>query len=130
MLLLIEEVIYLINNKTNLKIKQNIKDGTKIKDKDLLLELTGNPLEILKYERTILNILQRMSGIATLTNSLIINYRLKTPLAATRKTLWGLLDKKPFSLEAALPTGSPFLMKFLSKTTILIYGLINLGQTE
>ena len=90
----IEEVIYLINNKTNLKIKQNIKDGTKIKDKDLLLELTGNPLEILKYERTILNILQRMSGIATLTNSLIINYRLKTPLAATRKTLWGLLDKK------------------------------------
>ena len=90
----IEEVIYLINNKTNLKIKQNIKDGTKIKDKDLLLELTGNPLEILKYERTILNILQRMSGIATLTNSLIIKNNLKTPLASTRKTLWGLLDKK------------------------------------
>ncbi|VVA43473.1 Nicotinate-nucleotide diphosphorylase (Carboxylating) [Candidatus Roizmanbacteria bacterium] len=90
----IEEVIFLINRRTNLKVKQNIKDGTEIKDKDLLIMLTGNPLEILKYERTILNILQRMSGLATLTNSLIIKNNLKTPLAATRKTLWGLLDKK------------------------------------
>ncbi|EKE13870.1 MAG: hypothetical protein ACD_12C00774G0001 [uncultured bacterium] len=90
----IEEVIYLINNKTSLKLKQIIKDGTKIKDKDLLLKLIGNPLEILKFERTILNILQRMSGIATLTNSLIIKNNLKTQIASTRKTLWGLLDKK------------------------------------
>lgn len=98
----IEEVIYLIHKRTNLKVKQNIKDGTKINNKDLLLELTGNPLEILKYERTILNILQRMSGIATLTNSIIIANNLKTKIAATRKTLWGLLDKKAIAVGGGL----------------------------
>ncbi|MCR4313577.1 MAG: hypothetical protein NUV58_04985, partial [Candidatus Roizmanbacteria bacterium] len=90
----IKEVAYLINKRTDLKIKQIAKDGSKINRKDLLVELSGNPLEILKFERTILNILQRMSGIATLTNSLITKNTLKTPLASTRKTLWGLLDKK------------------------------------
>ena len=98
----IEEIIYLINERTHLKVEQNIKDGTKIIDKDLLLEITGNPLEILKYERTILNILQRMSGIATLTNSLITKNHLRTPLAATRKTLWGLLDKKAVFIGGGL----------------------------
>jgi len=91
-----------INKKTNLTVKQIIKDGTEIKNKDLLMELTGNPLEILKFERTILNIFQRMSGIATLTNSLITKNNLKTPLAATRKTLWGLLDKKAVSIGGGL----------------------------
>ena len=98
----IEEVVYLINSKTNLKVEQNIKDGTKIIDKDLLLEITGNPLEILKYERTILNILQRMSGIATFTNRLVTSHCLITPLAATRKTLWGLLDKKAVFIGGGL----------------------------
>ena len=98
----IEEVIYMINEKTNLTVKQIIKDRTKIKDKDLLIELTGNSLEILKFERTILNILQRMSGIATATNSLIVENNLMTPLASTRKTLWGLLDKKAVSIGGGL----------------------------
>jgi len=98
----IEEVVYMVNKKTNLTVKQKIKDGKKIKDKDLLLELTGDPLEILKYERTILNILQRMSGIATFTNQLITDYRLQTQLAATRKTLWGLMDKKAVSIGGGL----------------------------
>lgn len=90
----IEEIVYLINKRTNLKVKKIINDKTKIKDKYVLLEIIGNPLEILKYERTILNILQRMSGISTLTDKLITDYRLHTNIAATRKTLWGLLDKK------------------------------------
>jgi len=90
----VEEVVYLINERTHLKVKQIIKDGTEIKNKDLLIELSGNPIEILKFERTILNIIQRMSGIATLTKSLIVKNNLRTSLAATRKTLWGLMDKK------------------------------------
>lgn len=93
----IEEVTYLINKKTKLKIKQIIKDGSKTNKGDKLVQLNGNPLEILKFERTILNILQRMSGIATLTNSLIVANNMRTPLASTRKTLWGLLDKKAVS---------------------------------
>src|SRR3989338_5004858 len=98
----IEEVVYLIEKKTNLKTKIITKDGASIKKKDLLIELFGNPLEILKFERTVLNILARMSGIATYTNQLINNYHLKTPLAATRKTLWGLMDKKAVFIGGGL----------------------------
>jgi len=98
----IEEIVYLIGQRTNLKIKQIAKDGSKINNGDLLVELNGDPLEILRFERTILNILQRMSGIATLTNHLITKNDLKTPLASTRKTLWGLIDKKAVSLGGGL----------------------------
>jgi nicotinate-nucleotide pyrophosphorylase (carboxylating) len=98
----IEEVVYLIEKKTNLKVKVISNDGTVIKEKDLLIELFGNPLEILKFERTILNIISRMSGIATLTNSLIKKNNLKTQLAATRKTLWGLMDKKAVFIGGGL----------------------------
>lgn len=98
----IEEIVYLIEKRTNLKTKSASKDGTKIKKKDLLIELSGKPLEILSYERTILNILQRMSGIATATNYLIKKNNLKTSLASTRKTLWGILDKKAVSIGAGL----------------------------
>ncbi len=98
----IEEVVFLIKKRTNLNIKIFIKDGTPIKEKDLLIELFGNPLEILKFERTVLNILQRMSGIATYTNFLIKKNSLKTSLTSTRKTLWGLLDKKAVFIGGGL----------------------------
>jgi nicotinate-nucleotide pyrophosphorylase (carboxylating) len=98
----IEEVIYLINMRTKLKTRPIIRDGVKIKNKDLLIKLTGDPLEILRFERTILNILQRMSGIATITNALIAKNNLKTQLASTRKTLWGLIDKKAVSIGGGL----------------------------
>ena len=98
----IEEVVYLIKERTDLKVKIIAKDGTAIKKKDLIIELFGNPLEILQFERTILNIISRMSGIATATNYLIKKNNLKTSLAATRKTLWGLLDKKAASIGGGL----------------------------
>lgn len=98
----IEEVVYLIKKRTNLKIKFVSKDGTAIKEKDLLIELSGNPLKILSFERTFLNIISRMSGIATATNYLINENNLKTLLASTRKTLWGLLDKKAVSIGGGL----------------------------
>ena len=98
----IEEVAYFIKKRTHLKIKNSYYDGAIIKEKDLLIELFGNPLEILKFERTVLNIVSRMSGIATYTNQLINNYHLKTPLAATRKTLWGLMDKKAVFIGGGL----------------------------
>ena len=90
----IEEVVYLINKRTKLKTRQIIKDGVKIKNKDLLLELVGNPLEILKFERTILNILQRMSGIATIANSLITKNLLSKALLKTCGMQHGHILKK------------------------------------
>lgn len=98
----IEEVVFLIEKRTNLKVKIITKDGTLIRKKDLLIELSGNPLEILQFERTILNIISRMSGIATATNYMIKKNNLKTPLTSTRKTLWGLLDKKAVFIGGGL----------------------------
>jgi nicotinate-nucleotide pyrophosphorylase (carboxylating) len=98
----IEEVAYLLDKRTDLKIKQTVKDGSKINNKDLLVQLKGSPLEILRFERTIINILQRMSGIATMTNHLITKNHLKVRLASTRKTLWGLVDKKAVFIGGGL----------------------------
>lgn len=98
----VEEVTYMVEKKTNLQTKIITKDGVLVKKKDLLIKLFGNPLEILQFERTILNILARMSGIATYTDYLIKKNNLKTSLAATRKTLWGLLDKKAVFIGGGL----------------------------
>ena len=84
------------------KLKFSKKDGDKIKSGDILLEITGNARKILEAERTSLNLLQRMSGIATLTDRLNKKLKNKIKLAATRKTLWGMLDKKAVSIGGGL----------------------------
>ena len=66
------------------------KDGTKIKPNQNIIEITGNADKILTCERTALNILTRMSGIATQTNKLVKKIPKKTKLYATRKTAPGL----------------------------------------
>ena len=52
--------------------------------------ITGNARNILACERTALNLLTRMSGIATQTNALVEKIPKKTKLYATRKTAPGL----------------------------------------
>lgn len=86
----------------DLKIKPLKKDGDEIKNGDVLIKIRGNPKKILGRERTSLNLLQRMSGIATLTNSLVKRLDGKAMLAATRKTLWGGIDKKAVSIGGGL----------------------------
>ena len=72
------------------KAKIITKDGTKIKPNQDVIEITGNADNILTCERTALNILTRMSGIATQTNELVKKIPKKTKLYATRKTAPGL----------------------------------------
>ena len=67
-----------------------IKDGFKIKPNQTVMTVTGNAGNILTCERTALNLLTRMSGIATQTNSLVKKIPKKTKLYATRKTAPGL----------------------------------------
>jgi nicotinate-nucleotide pyrophosphorylase (carboxylating) len=76
-----------------------VSDGQRIKAKQVLLKASGNARTILSAERTLLNVLSRMSGIATTTRKLaekLQKARLKTKIACTRKTAPGLLyfDKK------------------------------------
>lgn len=68
-------------------------DGSNIKVDDTLLEMEGEARTILTLERTILNLLMRMSGIATTTHQMVQKARKINPgiiIAGTRKTTPGL----------------------------------------
>ena len=86
-----------------LKVHTSVKDGEKIRDRQVLMRISGDAKTILSAERTFINILSRMSGIATATRKLTEKIRkaeLKTRIACTRKTAPGLLyfDKKAVSI--------------------------------
>ena len=95
----IEEIMIICKD---LKTKNLKNDGDFVKNGDIVLELRGKTRKILERERTYLNLLQRMSGIATLTSSLQGKIQNKVKIAATRKTLWGSLDKKAVSIGGGL----------------------------
>jgi len=79
-------------------------DGAEIKRGDVVLEISGNARSILAAERTALNILGRMSGIATLTRKCIQKSRGVT-VAGTRKTTPGFREseKKAIVLGGGRP---------------------------
>ena len=82
-----------------LKVKNLVSDGEEVKTGKVLMKISGKTRTILAAERTILNILSRMSGIATATRKLVNKLKrrkLKTRVACTRKVAPGLLyfDKK------------------------------------
>jgi len=84
----------LLNSKVKYKIFK--KDGAKIKRDDKILEIYGKTTAILSVERTALNFLQHLSGIATLTSEYVRQIK-STPvkISDTRKTtpLWRDLEK-------------------------------------
>ena len=68
-----------------------LQDGTKVKKGDIIAEMDGSTLTLLKGERTALNILQHMSGIATATNKCVELVKgTNASVTDTRKTLPGL----------------------------------------
>lgn len=79
----------------------NFVDGGAVEEGDCLMTLEGGRLQILAAERVILNILGRLSGIATMTRKWVDeagNMR----VASTRKVHWGLLDKWAVHLGGGL----------------------------
>ncbi len=75
------------------KVKILKKDGSKIKPNQKIMIVSGFAHTILSCERTALNLLSRMSGIATQTNHLVNKIRKVNPkvkLYSTRKTAPGL----------------------------------------
>ena len=76
-------------------------DGEVFHPGDTLLRLEGDQNKLLSLERIGLNLLQRMSGIATFSRCLAERVRGRcssTRIVATRKTVWGLLDKRAVHL--------------------------------
>jgi nicotinate-nucleotide pyrophosphorylase (carboxylating) len=94
----IEEAEVLLKS-LGLRVETLVKDGQKVKIDQKMIRLSGDAGTILSTERTVLNLLSRMSGIATTTRSLVEKLqkaKLKVTVACTRKTAPGLMyfDKK------------------------------------
>jgi nicotinate-nucleotide pyrophosphorylase (carboxylating) len=94
----IEEATVLLES-LGLKVQASLKDGDEIAANQVMMKISGDARTILSAERTLLNLLSRMSGIATTTRQLVKKIqkaKLKTKVACTRKTAPGLLyfDKK------------------------------------
>ncbi|MDO5850442.1 MAG: carboxylating nicotinate-nucleotide diphosphorylase [Methanobacteriaceae archaeon] len=87
----------------DIDVLSSMNDGDKIKKEDLLLEIKGNARTILRLERTALNLLMRMSGVATATDRVVskvksVNSNVR--IAGTRKTAPALakFDKLAISM--------------------------------
>jgi nicotinate-nucleotide pyrophosphorylase (carboxylating) len=75
----------------DLKSDLILEDGTNVVPGDIAFYVSGNQRSILKSERLVLNIMQRMSGIATSTHEYAILLEgLKTKILDTRKTTPGI----------------------------------------
>ena len=76
-------------------------DGDSVKVRDILVELRGPARDILIGERTALNIMQRMSGIATRTHRIAqMLTPFKTKVVDTRKTTPGLRILEKYAVRA------------------------------
>ncbi len=76
-----------------MKVEVFINDGTKVKKGDVAMIVTGKVQSLLQTERLMLNIMQRMSGIATMTNryqQALIDAGTQTRVLDTRKTTPGM----------------------------------------
>lgn len=98
----VKEVVWFYNNH-KIEVKVLKKDGSPIQRGDIILELEGNEKDLFETERTGLNLLQRMSSIATLTNEMVEKIKGKdVEIVPPRKNHWGLLDKKAVTLGGGL----------------------------
>jgi nicotinate-nucleotide pyrophosphorylase (carboxylating) len=94
-------------------------DGSNLKVGDTILELEGDAATILTLERTILNLLMKMSGIATATSQMVKNARSTNPdviVAGTRKTTPGL----QFWEKQAIQTGGGDTHRYRLDDAVLI----------
>jgi len=98
----VEEASWFYKNH-GLEVKTYAQDAGEIRKENAILEVYGKQRDILATERIGLNVLQRMSGIATETRYLVDLLRgYRTRVAAIRKTLWRHLDKKAVFLGGGL----------------------------
>lgn len=87
---------------SSLSFKTRKKDGGEIKKGDVLAELEGCSISLLKGERTALNFLQRLSGIATITHQFVQALEVKgssTKILDTRKTTPGLRVLEKYAVK-------------------------------
>ena len=84
----------------SIQVNWRASDGKKVSNGEEIANLTGCRETILLIERSILNILGHLSGIATETKKWAS--KAAKQIACTRKTTWGLLDKWAVHLGGGL----------------------------
>jgi len=108
-----EEIEYFLNKSDDnlrprvgrISVLHRINDGEKFLKDDMLFEIEGDIHDLLKVERTVLNFLQHLCGVATRTRKLLEMARTANSsilIAATRKTSWGWLDKKAVTVAGGV----------------------------
>ena len=98
----VEEVSWFFRMR-GLEVNVYVKYGDEVQKRETVLAVRGAEKEILATERIGLNVLQRMSGIATETRNLVeLAKHYNARIAATRKTPLRYLDKKAVFLGGGL----------------------------
>ena len=96
------EIIKEMFSEYGIEIISSKEEGDKIAKGDILLEVEGNARKILLLERTALNLLMRMSGVATVTERIVSKVNEVNPkirVAGTRKTAPALQKFDKLAIE-------------------------------
>ncbi len=91
-----ELVFKMVKKKEKIQFRTKVKDGDKVKKGQVVAEISGPVRSILMAERTALNFLQRLSGVATFTAKFVDRVRpYRVKIMDTRKTTpgWRALEK-------------------------------------
>jgi len=92
-----EQVFHQVDPGLNLAIF--MQDGAPIKKGDVVFEVSGRIISILKSERLVLNFMQRLSGIATATQRVVKQTEgLRSRILDTRKTTPGLRELEKYAV--------------------------------
>lgn len=87
----------------------NFKDGDVVKKKDVIATVSGNARNVLTGERTALNLMQRMTGIATKTSQAVESIKgTNAKIADTRKTTPGLRVLEKYAVRTGGGTNHRF----------------------
>ncbi len=97
-LIIVKMVFHEIDS--GIKFESEYNDGDEVKKGEIVLKMSGNLRALLKGERTALNFLQRLSGIATNVRSYVGEMQgSKTRLVDTRKTIPGFRSLEKYAVR-------------------------------
>lgn len=93
-----EQIIPLFFDKYGFTVEMLAKDGDELKDGDLIAKIKGNAQIILEIERTLLNLIQRLCGVATEARKYSRKAEDKIKILDTRKTTPGLREFEKYAV--------------------------------
>lgn len=90
---------YYLTEHTDAKYINHVKDSDKIKSGQKLITGSATALELLKIERVLLNYIQHLSGVATLTRKYVDIVNKNVKICDTRKTIPGIRALQKYAVK-------------------------------